>query len=116
MCQRAPKVSYSRASSPIEHFDTETFELSRDPAFVNKVRDVHGLYPNLADRALMLCVDEKSQIQAVEGTAPVLPMRTGQVERRSHDYTQTSPAAILTAHDTSSFLSFACLLIIRAQT
>ncbi|ABY32075.1 hypothetical protein [Methylorubrum extorquens] len=47
MCQRAPKVSYSRASSPIEHFDTETFELSRDPAFVNKVRDVHGLYPNL---------------------------------------------------------------------
>lgn len=65
---------------------TETFKLSRDPAFVDKVRDVVGLYMAPPDRALVLCVDEKPQIQAVEGTTPVLPMRPGQVERRSHDY------------------------------
>lgn len=64
----------------------ETFKLSRDPAFVDKVRDVVGLYLNPPDRALVLCVDEKPQIQATEGTAPVLPMRPGQVERHSHDY------------------------------
>ena len=81
---------------------SETFKLSRDPAFVDKVRDVVGLYLNPPDRAppvavppaasqsdrkaIVLCVDEKPQIQAVEGTAPVLPMRPGQLERRSHDY------------------------------
>ena len=58
---------------------SETFKLSRDPAFVDKVRDVVGLTLNPPDRAQVLCVDEKPQIQAVEGTAPVLPMR------RSHD-------------------------------
>ena len=73
---------------------SKTFKLSRDPAFVDKVRDVVGLYLNPPNRALVLCVepggspdvDEKPQIQAVEGTAPVLPMRPGQVERHSHDY------------------------------
>jgi transposase len=64
----------------------EIFKLSRDPAFVDKVRDVVGLYLNPPERALVLCVDEKPQIQAVEGTTPVLPMRPGQAERRSHDY------------------------------
>jgi transposase len=64
----------------------ETFKLSRDPAFVDKVRDVVGLYLNPPDRALVLCVDEKPQIQVVEGTTPILPMCPGQVERRSHDY------------------------------
>lgn len=65
---------------------TETFKLSRDPLFVDKVRDIVGLYMNPPDRALVLCVDEKPQIQAIERTAPVLPMRPGQVERRTHDY------------------------------
>lgn len=64
----------------------ETFKQSREPAFVDKVRDVVRLYLNPPDRALMLCVDEKSQIQAVVGTTPLLPMRPGQVERHSHDY------------------------------
>jgi hypothetical protein len=64
----------------------EAFKLSRDPAFVDKVRDVVGLYLNPPDRALVLCVDEKPLIQAVEGTTPVLPMPPGQAERRSHDY------------------------------
>ena len=64
----------------------ETFKLSSEPAFVDKVRDVVGLYLSPPDRALVLCLDEKPQIQAVERTAPVLPMRPGQVERHTHDY------------------------------
>ena len=63
----------------------ETFKLSADPAFVDKVRDVVGLYMAPPDRALVLGVDEKPQIQAVERTAPVLPMRPGQLERVTHD-------------------------------
>ena len=65
---------------------TETFKLSADPFFIEKVRDVVGLYLNPPDRALVLCVDEKSQIQALDRTRPLLPMRPGQVERRTHDY------------------------------
>src|SRR3954451_12650030 len=64
----------------------DTFKLSTDPLFVEKVRDVVGLYLSPPDRALVLCVDEKPQIQAIEGTAPVQPMRPGQVERHTHDY------------------------------
>ena len=63
----------------------ETFKLSTDPAFVDKVRDVVGLYMSPPERALVLCVDEKPQIQAVGRTAPVIPMRPGQVERMTHD-------------------------------
>jgi transposase len=64
----------------------ETFKLSKDPLFVDKVRDIVGLYMSPPDRALVLCVDEKPQIQARERTAPVLPLRPGQVERHTHDY------------------------------
>ena len=78
---------------------SETFKLSRDPAFVDKVRDVVGLYLNPPDRALVLCVDEKPQIQAVEGTAPVLPMRPGQVERHSHDYKRHGTTDLFAALD-----------------
>jgi transposase len=63
----------------------ETFKLSTDPAFVEKVRDVVGLYLNPPDRALVLCVDEKPQIQALRPTAPILPLRPGQSERRTHE-------------------------------
>jgi transposase len=77
----------------------ETFKLSRDPAFVDKVRDVVGLYLNPPDRALVLCVDEKPQIQAVDGTTPVLPMRPGQVERRSHDYRRHGTTDLFAALD-----------------
>jgi len=62
-----------------------TFKLSTDPLFVEKVRDIVGLYMAPPDRALVLCVDEKPQVQAVERTAPVLPMRPGRPERRTHD-------------------------------
>ena len=65
---------------------SESFKLSTDPLFVEKVRDIVGLYLDPPDRALVLCVDEKSQIQALDRTQPVLPMRPGQAEWRTHDY------------------------------
>jgi len=64
---------------------TEAFKLSRDPLFVDKVRDIVGLYMALPEHALVLCVDEKPSIQALERTAPMLPMRPDQVERHTHD-------------------------------
>jgi transposase len=65
---------------------SETFKLSTDPQFVEKVRDIVGLYLSPPQNAIIVCVDEKSQIQALDRTQPVLPMRMGQVERRTHDY------------------------------
>ena len=64
---------------------TETFKLSTDPQFVEKVRDIVGLYLDPPEKALVICVDEKSQIQALDRTQPLLPMRPGQIERRTHD-------------------------------
>src|SRR5947208_944483 len=64
----------------------ETWKLSKDPLFVDKVRDVVGLYLNPPERAVVLCVDEKSQIQALDRTAPILPIRPGVPERQTHDY------------------------------
>ena len=63
---------------------SETFKLSKDPLFIDKVRDIVGLYMNPPERALVLCVDEKSQIQALDRTAPLLPMGPGRIERRTH--------------------------------
>ena len=77
----------------------ETFKLSSDPAFVEKVRDVVGLYLNPPERALVLCVDEKPQIQAAQGTAPTLPMRSGQAERRTHDYRRHGTLDLFAALD-----------------
>lgn len=78
---------------------SETFKLSNDPLFVEKVRDIVGLYLSPPDRALVLCVDEKSQIQALDRTQPLLPMRPGQVERRSHDYTRHGTTSLFAALD-----------------
>jgi transposase len=78
---------------------SETFKLSRDPLFVDKVRDIVGLYLNPPDHALVLCVDEKSHIQALERTAPVLPMRPGQAERRGHDYLRHGTTTLFAALD-----------------
>ena len=77
----------------------ETFKLSRDPLFIEKVRDVVGLYMNPPDRALVLCVDEKSQIQALDRTQPLLPMRPGQPERRTHDYVRHGTTSLFAALD-----------------
>lgn len=78
---------------------TETFKLSTDPLFVEKGRDIVGLYMNPPERALVLCVDEKPQVQAVERTAPVLPMRPGQPERRTHDYLRHGTTDLFAALD-----------------
>jgi transposase len=77
----------------------ETFKLSSDPAFVEKVRDVVGLYLNPPDRALVLCVDEKPQIQAAQGTAAAFPAGPGQPERRTHDYRRHGTVDLFAALD-----------------
>jgi transposase len=75
----------------------ETFKLSTDPDFVAKVRDVVGLYVAPPDRAVVLCVDEKSQIQALDRSQPMLPMRPGQIARRSHDYKRHGTTSLFAA-------------------
>jgi transposase len=72
-------------------------KLSKDPLFIDKVRDVVALYLHPPETALVLCVDEKSQIQALDRTQPVLPMRPGQVERRTHDYTRYGTTSLFAA-------------------
>ena len=76
---------------------TETFKLSSDPFFVEKVRDIVGLYLNPPDHALVLCVDEKSQVQALDRTRPVLPLRPGVPERQSHDYIRHGTTSLFAA-------------------
>ncbi len=80
----------------------ETFKLSSDPLFVEKVRDIVGLYLDPPLMAMVLCVDEKSQIQALDRSQPLLPMRPGQVERRSHDYTRHGTLSLFAALDAAT--------------
>lgn len=80
----------------------ENFKLSNDPFFVEKVRDIVGLYLAPPERALVLCVDEKSQIQALDRSQPLLPMRPGQVERRSHDYKRHGTTSLFAALDVAT--------------
>src|SRR5467141_998356 len=75
----------------------EKFKLSNDPKFEEKVRDIVGLYLNQPDRALVLCVDEKSQIQALDRTQPILPMMPGVPERRTHDYSRHGTTTLFAA-------------------
>lgn len=77
----------------------ETFRLSKDPLFIEKVRDVVGLYLNPPQRALVLCVDEKSQIQALDRSAPILPLMPGTPERRTHDYKRHGTTSLFAALD-----------------
>jgi transposase len=76
---------------------SETFRLSPDPQLIEKVRDIVGLYLSPPANAVVLCVDEKSQIQALERTQPLLPMRPGQVERRTHDYARHGTTTLFAA-------------------
>lgn len=100
---------------------SESFTLSTDPCFVEKVRDVVGLYMDPPGNALVLCVDEKTQVQALERSQPVLPMRPAQAERRTHDYYRHGTLALFAAlnvatgqiisatkpkHRTKEFLNF----------
>lgn len=76
---------------------SDTFKLSTDPLFVDKVRDVVGLYLNPPDRAIVLCVDEKSQVQALDRTQPLLPLGPGQAERHTHDYARHGTTSLFAA-------------------
>lgn len=80
----------------------ETFKLSTDPDFVAKVRDVVGLYVAPPERAIVLCVDEKSQIQALDRSQPMLPMRPGQAARHSHDYKRHGTTSLFAALDVAT--------------
>ncbi len=79
-----------------------TFKLSTDPFFIEKVRDVVGLYMNPPDHAVVLCVDEKSQVQALDRTQPLLPMRLGFPEQRTHDYCRHGTTSLFAALDVAS--------------
>ena len=96
------RVSRMRVHRVWQRYDVqphrvEKFKLSNDPQFEEKVRDVVGLYLNPPDRALVLCVDEKSQIQALDGTAPLLPLRPGLPERQTHDYKRHGTTTLFAA-------------------
>jgi len=80
----------------------ETFQLSKDPLFIEKVRDIVGLYLHPPDQALVLCVDEKTQIQALDRSQPLLPMRPGQAERRTHDYVRHGTTSLFAALEVKS--------------
>jgi len=80
----------------------DTFKISNDPQFVDKVRDVVGLYLDPPEKALVLCVDEKSQIQALDRSAPVLPMMPGMPERRTHDYVRHGITTLFAALDVAT--------------
>src|SRR2546428_9845632 len=81
---------------------TETFKLSPDPQFIDKVRDIVGLYLNPPEAAVVLCVDEKAQIQALDRSAPVLPLMPGVAARRSHDYLRNGTTNLYAALDVAS--------------
>ena len=76
---------------------SESFRLSPDPQFIDKVRDIVGLYLSPPTNAVVLCVDEKSQIQALERTQPLLPLRPGQAERHTHDYARHGTTTLFAA-------------------
>src|SRR5437762_491596 len=80
----------------------ETFKLSKDPLFIEKVRDIVGLYLHPPDKALVLCVDEKTQIQALDRTQPMLPMGLGYVEGVTHDYVRHGTTTLFAALDVAS--------------
>lgn len=81
---------------------TESVRLSQDPLLVEKVRDIVGLYMSPPDNAVVLCIDEKSQIQALERAQPILPMDLGRPERRTHDYIRHGTIDLFAALDTAT--------------
>lgn len=86
----------------LQPHQVDTFKLSTDPQFIDKVRDVVGLYLDPPEKALVLCVDEKSQIQALDRSAPVLPMMPGMPERRTHDYLRHGVTTLFAALDVAT--------------
>ena len=84
-------------SHNIKPHRVKTFKLSRDPKFVEKLTDVIGLYLNPPDHALVLCVDEKSQIQALDRTQPGLPLKKGRCGTMTHDYKRNGTTTLFAA-------------------
>ncbi len=80
----------------------DTWKLSKDPQFIDKIKDVVGLYLDPPERAVVLCVDEKSQIQALDRTAPILPMLPGTPQRATHDYKRAGTSSLYAALDITS--------------
>ena len=87
------------AASDLKPHRLTTFKISNDPHFADKVVDVVGLYLNPPDNAIVLSVDEKTQIQALDRTQPMLPLRPGQIERRTHDYKRHGTVSLYAAFD-----------------
>ena len=87
------------STSDLKPHRLKTFKISKDPAFTEKVVDVVGLYLNLPDNAVVLSADEKRQIQALDRTQPMLPLRPGQIQRRTHDYKRNGTASLYAAFD-----------------
>jgi transposase len=107
--QMAKKVGLSQSTVSriwrafgLQPHRVENFKLSKDPLFVEKVRDVVGLYLDPPERALVLCVDEKSQIQALDRTAPIFPMLPGTPARATHDYKRNGTTSLFAALDIAS--------------
>ena len=90
------------AEADLKPHRLKTFKISSDPNFAEKVRDVVGLYMSPPDNALVLSVDEKTQIQALDRTQPLLQLKPGQVERRTHDYKRHGTASLYAAFDIAS--------------
>ena len=110
---------------------SDTFNLSNDPLLIDKVRDIVGLYMSPPDKALVLCVDEKSQIQALDRTQPVYPVLPGRTERRTPDYERHGTTSLFAAldvatgsvfgkcyprHRATEFLEFLCIIEQRVPT
>jgi transposase len=95
----APTIHRIWRTFGLQPHRSSTFKLSPDPLLVDKVRDIVGLYCNPPEHAVVLCVDEKSQIQALDRTQPVLPMRPGQIERHTHDYKRHGTTTLFAALD-----------------
>ena len=97
----SPNIRCAKSGRPpdLKPHRLRTFKVSNDPRFAEKVIDVVGLYLDPPDNALVLSVDEKTQVQALDRTQPLLQLRPGQVERRTHDYTRHGTASLYAAFD-----------------
>lgn len=93
------QVAQVWAAANLKPHRLKTFKISKDPHFADKVVDVVGLYMNPPDNAMVLSVDEKTQIQALDRTQPMLPLKPGQIERRTHDYKRYGTASLYAAFD-----------------
>ncbi len=90
------------AAADLKPHRIKSFKISNDPEFAEKVIDVVGLYLNPPDNAMVLSVDEKTQIQALDRTQPMLPMRPGQIERRTHDYKRHGTTSLYAAFNVAT--------------